>query len=169
MAEMRIEPAHTREMYDENQKKIRSLRLRLATIALVGVVVIVAVLIWRSPTGMDRSREKPAQFAVTAVTLLFGGACLFYRGMRLAPLTAYARYLRELQSGLTREVEGVVVRFAGETSFREGLYFYQLVLNVGDLREEKDERFFYWDALLPRPQLEPGMHVSAKAHGNDLL
>ena len=106
MAEMRIEPAHTREMYDENQKKIRSLRLRLAAIALVGVVVIVAVLIWRSPTGMDRSREKPAQFAVTAVTLLFGGACLFYRGMRLAPLTAYARYLRELQSGLTREVEG---------------------------------------------------------------
>lgn len=63
MAEMRIEPAHTREMYDENQKKIRSLRLRLAAIALVGVVVIVAVLIWRSPTGMDRSREKLAQFA----------------------------------------------------------------------------------------------------------
>ena len=155
MAEMRIEPAHTREMYDENQKKIRSLRLRLAAIALVGVVVIVAVLIWRSPHGDGPLAREAGTVCRNGGDVALWRRLLFYRGMRLAPLTAYARYLRELQSGLTREVEGVVVRFAGETSFREGLYFYQLVLNVGDLREEKDERFFYWDALLPRRSSNP--------------
>ena len=45
----------------------------------------------------------------------------------------------------------------------------EIQVNVGDLKDERDERYLYWDANLPRPQLAPGDAVRVTVHGNDLV
>lgn len=169
MAQMHMKPAHTDEILENNRRRIRAGMRIMWLFLLIGLAAVVALLVWRNPTSMDKTRELPAQVAVTAVTILTGVVCIFYYGMKLAPSVAYRRYLRELQSGLSHEETGVVVRFDRHTSFREGLEFYQLIVNIGDLGDEKDERLFYWDASLPRPELEAGMKVRAMVHGNELI
>ena len=169
MAEICMTPLHSEQIQQDNDRKIKSIRARLIAWLALGAALIAAAHIWRRPTSMDTSRELPAQLIVTGVTILFGGVWILLHGLRLGPHLAYRRFLRELQSGLSREEDGVVIRFDTDTTFREGLNFYQLVINVGDLKDEKDERLLYWDAALPRPALEKGARVRAKVHGNDLI
>lgn len=166
---MNMQPMHTDEIREKTGKRIRTGVRVMSLIVLAGALAITALLIWRSPTSMDKSRELPAQIAVSAVTILAGAVCIFYYGMKVAPNVAYRHYLREISSGLSHEEEGVVIRFDKYPTFRSGLDFYQLVINVGDLKEEKDERYFYWDASLPRPSLPEGTRVRAMVHGNELI
>lgn len=160
---------HTQQIQTENARRIRATRRWLAAWLALTAALLVAVLIWRNPVSMDKTRELPAQLAATAVTILFGGGYLFLRGMKLSPLLCYRRYLREISHGLSHEEEGAVVRFSQQAAFRDGLDFYQLVVNVGDPKDEKDERILYWDASLPRPELAAGERVRVLVHGNELL
>ena len=169
MANASMPPLHTEAIEQENLKKIKKMRAWLIAWLLVGAALIVAALIWRNPTTMDKSRETPAQLIVIGVTLLFGGVWVFLHGLKLGPHLAYRRFLRDLKRGLSHDETGVVVRFNEGKTFREGLDFYQLVINVGDLKDERDERYLYWDANLPRPQLAAGDAVRVTVHGNDLV
>lgn len=169
MAEVHMTPLHSEQIRQENDRKIKSVRMALIAWLLLGAALIAVALVWRSPTSMDTSREKPAQAIVTGLTLAFGASGLFLRGMKLAPKIAYRRFLKELHGGLSHVEEGVVIGFDEDATFREGLDFYRLTMNVGDLADPKDERILYWDANLPKPTLEIGARVRANIHGNDLI
>ena len=169
MANASMTPLHSEAIEQENLKKIKKMRAWLIAWLLVGAALIVAALIWRNPATMDKSREMPARLIVIGVTLLFGGVWVFLHGLKLGPHLAYRRFLRDLKRGLSHDEMGVVVRFDEGETFREGLDFYQLVINVGDLKDERDERYLYWDANLPRPQLAPDDAVRVTVHGNDLV
>ena len=169
MAEICMTPLHSEQIQQDNDRKIKSIRARLIAWLALGAALIAAALIWRRPTSMDTSRELSAQLIVTGVTILFGGVWILLHGLRLGPHLAYRRFLRDLKRGLSHDETGVVVRFDEGETFREGLDFYQLVINVGDLKDERDERYLYWDANLPRPQLAPGDAVRVTVHGNDLV
>ncbi len=169
MAEVHMTPLHSEQIRQENDRKIKSVRMALIAWLLLGAALIAVALVWRSPTSMDTSREKPAQAIVTGLTLAFGASGLLLRGMKLAPKIAYRRFLKELRGGLSHVEEGVVIGFDEDATFREGLDFYRLTMNVGDLADPKDERILYWDANLPKPALEIGARVRANIHGNDLI
>lgn len=137
---------------------------------LIAAAAVVAALIWRNPTQMNNPNEMPSQIIVTAVTLVFGAMIIFLWGMKMTPLLSYRKYLKEISSGLTRDVEGTIVSFDADTTFRDGVSFYALIVNIGDLQEPEDERLLYWDAQLPKPaDIAPGDHVRFHAHGNDII
>jgi len=125
--------------------------------AFVVLAIIVATLIVRW------------QWATMAVTILWGGLMIFFWGMKLTPPLAYKRHLKEIHEGLSRTTEGRVVSFDEETTFREGLDYFALTVNIGDQGDPEDDRLFYWDMQKPRPVLSAADRVEIVSHGNDII
>lgn len=146
---------------------------RVLIVFLIGTLAaaagIVASFIWRDPTYMNNVNETPSQIVTIAITLGWGALLIFFWSMKLTPLLCYKKYLKEISGGLSRVVEGEVVRFDRETTFRDGISFYAMVVNIGDLSEPEDERLLYWDVKLTRPDIAPGDRVLVLAHGNDII
>lgn len=161
-------------LHGEGDKRQNDLRIR-KVLALLGVGMavaaagIVASLIWRDPTHMHNANEQASQYIAIGITLLWGAITIFLWSMKLTPLLCYRRYLKEIGRGLSREVEGRVVRFEKDATFREGLTFYAMLVNIGQTDDQEDERLLYWDARLDRPGVEPGDRVCIRAHGNDII
>lgn len=91
--------------------------------------------------------------------LLFVFMCfcaLFVWGMAISPLQKYKKYLLSALNGMNRGTEGVFQLWENETAEREGVLFIPLYLNIGDPAKEEDDRLFYWDKNLPRPDWQKG-------------
>jgi len=153
----------------KNGARIKRALTILAIGTLIVVGLIVALLIWRDATHMNNANETPSQMLIIAVTLVWGALLIFFSGMKVSPLLHYRRYLREIHGGLSREVSGMLVRFEEDTTFRDGLSFYAMVVTIGDGNEPEDERLLYWDARLARPGVAVGDQVRIQAHGNDII
>jgi len=160
---------HTDEMKRQNDAGIKRLLAVFAIGTLLALALIIAALVWRDATHMNNRNETPSQVIVVAVTLVWGAMLIFFWGMKMSPLLSYRRYLKEIRQGLTRVVEGIVTRFDTDTTFRDGLSFYAMIVNTGDSNDPEDERLLYWDARLKRPGISLGSKVSIRAHGNDIL
>lgn len=169
MPETVIANLHTEPDSQRNSAAIRRMLILFGALTLVAILMITASLIWRSPTTVDNPRERASQVITIAVSLVLGAALIFLWGMKLTPRLAYRKYLRELHSGLSREVHGVVTDLNETTTFRDGLTFYGMIVNVGDVNDPEDDRLLYWDAQLGRPDLAAGDTVSVRAHGNDIM
>jgi hypothetical protein len=109
------------------------------------------------------------QWATMLVTVVWGSVSIFLWGMKLTPPRAYRKFLNEIHSGLSRETAGKVVSFSEDVSHREGLPFYQLVINIGDNKDPEDDRLYYWNAQKTKPAFIPGEHVKITSHGNDII
>lgn len=153
----------------QNDARIRRVLILFGICTALVAAMIVGALIWRDPTSLNNPNENPAQLIVIGITLVWGALLIFMWSMKLTPLLAYNRYLREIRSGLSRDVDGVVVSFDSTPTFRDGLNFYGLIVNVGDLADPEDERQLYWDVRLPRPGISDGDRVHVRAHGNDII
>ena len=164
--EARVHSAADRE---RNQKIIRRRLVVLGITAVLMIALVVASLIWRDNTRLNNPRESISELITIGATVLWGWFAVFFWSMKITPHMCYRKYLREIARGLTRTVEGQVVRFDEHTSFREGLGFYAMIVNIGDLQEPEDERLLYWDARLARPAVAQGDSVRVLAHGNDII
>lgn len=151
------------------QANIRRILVAFAIFLAVGLVLVAGSLIWRDATHMHNANETPSQILTIAITLVWGCVLIFLWGMKMTPLLGYRRYLKEVHSGLSREVEGAVTEVEPDMTFREGLRFYRMIVNVGDLADPEDERLLYWDAQLGAPPVQAGDQVWLRAHGNDII
>ncbi len=149
--------------------RIRRVYIWLCALLLLWVVLVCGSLIWRDATSMNNPNETASQVITIGVTILFGSLLIFLWSMKLSPLLYYKRFLKEAYRGLSRELEGVIVRWDEETTFRDGLSFYALMVNVGDILEPEDERLLYWDGQLKRPEFKLGDSVRLLVHGNDII
>ncbi|MDR0397531.1 MAG: hypothetical protein LBH66_09570 [Oscillospiraceae bacterium] len=112
------------------------------------------------------------QWATILVTVALGGLGIFLWGMKITPALSYRKHLREIHSGLSRDVEGWLERVDNShLTFREGIDCYAFVVNVGDSArpDPKHERLLYWDAQKPFPDWRVGDTLRATAHGNDVI
>lgn len=100
---------------------------------------------------------------------LFGGVLIFLWDMRLSPKLRYGRFLREATSGLTRRTAGTITKLSEERIFEEGLWFYELILNVYEDLSEEGERRYLFDAEKPRPGEFVGRDVALTSHGSFVL
>jgi len=164
-----IRTLHADRHRDANAVQIRRILIMLGGIALFGVLLIIISLIWRDATHMNNPNERNSQLLTIVVTAVLGSAILFLWSMKLSPRLAYRKYLSEAYRGLSRTVCGEVKAVEADLSFRDGLYFYGCVVNVGNLDEPEDDRLLYWDAQLGRPPFAVGDAVCMKAHGNDII
>lgn len=170
MQAMQIADLHSQKDVVKNQARIRRVAVLLGILALIAAAGIAASLIWRDATHMNNPNEMPSQIAAIAITIVFGGAIIFIWSMKLSPPLAYRKFLRELGRGLSRYVEGEIVAVDEEVTFRDGLDFYAIMVNIGDVNDPEDDRRLYWDAQLGKPEaLQIGDQVIMHAHGNDIL
>ncbi len=134
----------------EGAKKKR-LALAFSVLAIAVVVLVVGLVIRMEPLA-------------TFGTALF--ACLFYAALELyaMPHVRYARYLRDIKEGLSRETDAEYVSISSAPRTSSGVLFYDFVVRVGP--EPEDERLFYYDADKPLPNFAPGAHVHITSFGN---
>ena len=167
--ETEFSPLHTDRDRDKNRIQIRRRLIFLLAFAALGTMLIAASFSFRDATHIHNPNENASQALTIVVTLVWGGLIIFFWGMKLSPHLHYRRFLGEAYSGLSRAMEGRVVAFDEHTTFRDGLRFYRLLINVGDLKNPEDERQLYWDARLEKPKLAAGSLVSVRVHGNDII
>lgn len=106
-------------------------------------------------------RQKYLTMALTAV---LGCLFVFCYGLFLAPVIAYRRHLDEVLHGRVRSTTGVFKEMEEQSVIREGVRYYPLLINVGRMEEPEDDRLFYYDARLPRPDWRVGEWLTVTAH-----
>ncbi len=145
-------------MYTEEDfaavKKQKTRRLLCLWIPL-GVLsaVIVALAVIRIP-----------EVWVSVLTILTGGSAIFAWGLFVSPVCAYYRHLDNVMHGRTHTVTGAFKEMDETPVERDGVEFYPMLINVGDLEDEEDDRLLYYDARLPRPDFVRGLMMTATVH-----
>lgn len=100
---------------------------------------------------------------------LFGAAIIFLWDMRLGPKLRYGRFLHEANTGLTRRTAGTITKLGSEKFFEDGVWFYELILNIYEDLSEEGERRYLFDAQKPRPEEFVGRDVALTSHGSIVL
>ena len=110
-------------------------------------------------------RQKIVTIMLTA---LLGAGFIFCYGLFLAPVIAYRRHLDEVLHGKVRQTTGAFKEMEQESVLREGVRYYPMMINVGKMEEPEDDRLFYYDANLPRPDWQAGDMLTVTAHDKAL-
>ena len=95
------------------------------------------------------------------------GNTIVYRA-RLYPVIAYGRHLDEVLHGRVRQLTGAFKEMEEGAVVRDGVQYYPMTLNVGDMESQEDDRLFYYDANLPRPDWKRGEQITVTAHDKAL-
>ena len=145
-------------MYSEqDMREIKGRIDRYLAILLPGMAVILALIVlgyakrvqWLAMGGM----------ALMAVWVCFGLIFLLW------PCVQYRRFLRDMQTGLSREMVGTVVSIAGEPEPQDGARVLPVHLL---LTEEQDERIVYLNASKREMMPPPGAEVRLKLYGRHI-
>lgn len=99
-----------------------------------------------------------ALFAVLCALLLFA------LSNSILPVRNYRRFLQNAVYGRNRQDSLAFDVFGEEAVTREGVRFYPVTLRADTIKEELDERSFYWDANLPKPDWQKGQRLSIRSH-----
>ena len=51
---------------------------------------------------------------------------------------------------------------------RDGVKYYPMMISVGDMENPEDDRLFYFDANLPRPDWKTGEMLTVTAHDKSM-
>ncbi len=145
---------YTQQDLQANQAQMRGVLWRTGILSALCVAGIVASLIIRS------------EWLTVGITIVWGALLIFLWDIKFAPVYRYRRYLRELLGGLRHRTEGAVVSLAQEGTYKEGVFFSALLINVDPKMDPEGERLFYVDRCKPRPELAPGDRISLEYHGN---
>ena len=103
-----------------------------------------------------------------ALSVLLGAFCIFSYGMLLSPVIAYRRHLDEVLHGKVRSTTGVFKEMENQPVMRDGVRYYPMMISVGDMENPEDDRLFYYDANLPRPDWKMGETLTVTAHDKSL-
>lgn len=137
---------YTQKDWQEIDAMVRR-RWKLAILPAVAVIAAaVAVFVYG-----QLSRSEQLWKLTVALTVLGGGAFLFFFGVSVRPALAYRRHVGYMLNGRMRETTGVFKSFSDAVSDREGLACHAMFLNVGTKDDPEDDRLFYYDVYKPRP------------------
>lgn len=136
------------------QCRRRQLAVWLPTAALAAAVIV--------------SFALRIQWLTVALTLLAGLYAIFCWGLFAAPVRAYRRHLDEVLHGRVRTATGTLKCLEEEAVIRDGVWYYPMTLSVGNPDDPEDDRLFYYDASLPRPDWQPGDALTVTAHDKAL-
>ena len=108
------------------------------------------------------------RWLTTALSIVLGAACIFCYGLLLYPVIAYKRHLDEVLHGRVRSTTGAFKEMEEQAVMREGVKYYPMLISVGDMENPEDDRLFYYDANLPRPDWQIGEMLTVTAHDKAL-
>lgn len=101
--------------------------------------------------------------------LVCGAALIFLYDLKLKPILRYGRYLCDVTSGLQRTTAGRLVRAGGDPVYQDGVWLYEMILNVYEDLSEEGERRFLFDCTKEIPVHLIGRDVALTSHGNFVL
>lgn len=101
--------------------------------------------------------------------LLACAVIIFLYDLKLKPVLRYGGYLKEIHSGLSRVTAGTAVRIGQDPVYVDGVWFYELILNVYEDLSEEGERRFLLDCTKEAPEGIVGRDVALTSHGNYVL
>ena len=136
------------------QIRQRSFALGIPAVLLLAGVIVSFVF-----------RVKPLTMGLS---VLLGVFCIFGYGMLLYPVIAYGRHLDEVLHGRVRSTTGAFKEMEEQAVMRDGVKYYPMMLSVGDMENPEDDRLFYYDANLPRPDWKVGEMLTVTAHDKAL-
>ena len=103
-----------------------------------------------------------------ALSVALGAFCIFSYGMLLSPVIAYRRHLDEVLHGKVRSTTGAFKEMESQPVMRDGVKYYPMMISVGDMENPEDDRLFYYDANLPRPDWKTGETLTVTAHDKSM-
>ncbi len=136
---------------DLDRAERASRRARNAALAM-GAAALLAVV-----AGMAL-RIKPLALAAA---IAGGWAVYGWCALKLAPWSAYLKFLREMSAGLRREARGAFVSAGAEPRMVDGVMVRDVLLDTGG----DVPQLFYWDEEKPMPDFAPGQRVRFAAFG----
>ena len=99
------------------------------------------------------AKENPAE-AVLLASL----------SLSILPVRRYREFLRNAVHGRNRVETHTYDSIEEQPVMREGVRFFEMTFRADTVKEELDERTYYWDANLPLPGWEHGERVTLRSH-----
>ena len=147
---------YTEQDYQDIRGQIRQRSFALGIPAVLLLAGVIASFVFR---------VKPLTMGLS---VLLGVFCIFGYGMLLYPVIAYGRHLDEVLHGRVRSTTGAFKEMEEQAVLRDGVKYYPMMLSVGDMENPEDDRLFYYDANLPRPDWKVGEMLTVTAHDKAL-
>lgn len=147
---------YTEQDYADIRGQIRRRAIILGIPALLLLAAVVISFVYR------------VRWATTLLTIILGAFCIFGYGMLLGPVIAYGRHLDDVLHGRVHTLTGAFKEMEEETVVRDGVRYFPLMLSVGDMEKAEDDRLFYYDANLPRPDWKRGEMITVTSHDKAL-
>lgn len=149
-------------MYDQqdiknNQQMIRKETGRMLLCMLPFIAVAVAMFILR------------IEPLCIAATILAGGVMIFMWDLKLGPQLRYRKFLREIDSGLSRETVGALVRISPDPVYQDGIYSREIFINIYEDMSEEGERRFLLDMAKEMDESLIGRDIVVTSHGSYVL
>ncbi len=94
---------------------------------------------------------------------------IFLDGMRISPLRAYSRYLKELFEGTSHKTNGFLLSYGEEEVLTDGVVFHELFINIYRDKAEDGVRRFLLDAAKEWPRYPEDTIVTVESHGTYVL
>lgn len=101
--------------------------------------------------------------------VLFCAVLIFMIDLRVIPLARYGRFLREIESGLSRQTGGTLMRVGKESVYEDGVNFHEMIINIYEDMSPDGERRFLLDCTKSCPLEWVGQDVVVTSHGNMVL
>ncbi|MBQ4640771.1 MAG: hypothetical protein IJB69_09700 [Clostridia bacterium] len=138
---------YTKQDFDDLTAQLKKRRLVLSVpcvLLLGGIVFSLCIrLMWLTIT----------------LTILLGIVAIFGHTMFLSPVSVYRRHVDHALYGRVRKTEGCLKEMEENAVWRDGLMLVPLIINIGDMKNEEDDRLFYFDGRRPHPGWEMGQQL----------
>ena len=109
------------------------------------------------------------QWLTVLLTILAASLCVFCDSMFLAPLRAYRRHLDSALNGIKRQMDCTFKSIESITCLREGVYYYAMMVSIGNPKDEEDDRLLYYDAEKPLPNFVEGESLHIVYHDKNVV
>lgn len=104
-----------------------------------------------------------------AAVVLAVSVFIFLWDMKLGPQLRYRRFLAEIQSGLSRETVGELVRINPDPVYQDGVYSREIFINIYEDLSEEGERRFLLDCVKELDESLMGQDLVVTSHGSYVL
>ena len=147
---------YTEQDYTDIRAQLKKRWLALGIPAAVLLAAVIASFVFR------------IRWLTMTLSVILGAFCIFSYGMLLSPVIAYSRHLDEVLHGRVRSATGAFKEMEAQPVMRDGVKYYPMMISVGDMENPEDDRLFYYDANLPRPDWKAGEMLTLTAHDKSL-
>jgi len=149
-------------MYNQQDNAANQQRIKKET----GFMLLCMLPFAAAAAAFFAARMEPACIVSVVLTV---SVMIFLWDMKLGPQLRYRRFLREIQSGLSRETVGALVRVSPDPVYQDGVYSREIFINIYEDLSEEGERRFLLDCVKALDETLMGKDIVITSHGSYVI